>query len=61
MGAVLPVLRPTVVQPADPASEAEDGVEGAFQAVQCPLCRQRGQHQAMAHPTALLLAKPPRG
>jgi len=46
----LPVLRPPVVQPAGPAGEAEDGVEGALQAVQCPLCRQQGQGQGTPPP-----------
>ena len=46
----LPVLWPPVVQPAGPAGETEDGVEGALQAVQRPLCRQRGQGQGTPPP-----------
>lgn len=46
----LPVLRPPVVQPAGPTGETEDGVEGALQAVQRPLCRQQGQRQSTPPP-----------
>lgn len=51
----LPVLWPPVVQPAGPAGETEEGVEGALQAVQRLLCRQQGQRQGTPppqHPTA---------
>jgi len=44
-GGCLPVLRPPVVQPAAPTGQTEDRVEGALQAVQCPLCRQHRHHQ----------------
>lgn len=37
-----PVLRPAVVQPAGPAGEAEQGVEGTLHAVQRTLCRDTG-------------------
>lgn len=47
-----PVLWPPVVQPAGPAGEAEHGVEGAFQAVQCPLWGQQGQCQGQHRDTS---------
>lgn len=46
----LPVLWPAVIQPAGPAGEAEDGVEGALHAVERLLCRQQGQCQGSQHP-----------
>ena len=44
-----PVLGPAVVQPAGPAGEAEQGVEGTLHAVQRALCRQqtRGRRQPL--------------
>lgn len=48
-----PVLWAPVVQPAGPAGEAENGVEGALQAVQCPLWGQQGQCQGQDRDTTL--------